>query len=91
MFISSYIPQFLSTQLTAPEQHEVLGISNTEHARHNKKYIYLETERERQRERDELSVEEGRIEDMCRCARKYGDDWVKYRQIVKYVFIPYVF
>jgi len=29
--------------------------------------------------------------DVHRCARKYGDDWKKYTDIVPYVFIPYVF
>lgn len=29
--------------------------------------------------------------DTLRCARKYGKDWDKYTNIVKYTFIPYLF
>lgn len=29
--------------------------------------------------------------DLARCERKYGDDWVRYKQAVPWLFIPYVF
>jgi len=29
--------------------------------------------------------------DQVRCAQKYGEDWVKYTQIVPYRFVPYVY
>ncbi|KAI9321670.1 ergosterol biosynthesis ERG4/ERG24 [Dichotomocladium elegans] len=29
--------------------------------------------------------------DMERCAKKYGDDWVRYCERVPYIFVPYVF
>lgn len=29
--------------------------------------------------------------DIARCEKKYGDDWVRYKQAVPWLFIPYVF